>query len=230
MTKRCSKAVEVLPSPTIAWLCGSVKTSTARICKNGRNIVIQKVKQPNKTGADPGMFTGAGEKWRSMTEAEKKPWKDMVMEKSFRSGWNAFISSFLRSVAIYGLEYTMNHELTYFDSNIRQQKAEQLNNSLIRLENYEIEPNFYEETENVLTEYPVAFSNEHVYLRLRDLVDVNNALAMKWLYRTDDFTEYQFTPIETNQYTETGSYILTERPRQGQELFQPIDIPMVFLF
>ncbi len=54
-------------------------------------------------------------------------------EKHFRSGWNAFLSSFLRTVAIYGLDYTMNHELQYIDSNHRHEKAEQRNTGLKRL-------------------------------------------------------------------------------------------------
>ncbi len=222
MAKKRSKSVEVLPSPTIDWLTGSVTTSTARICKNGRNVVMPKVTQPNKNGADPRMFTGAGEKWRSMTNEQKKPWVDIAEEKYFRSPWNAFLSSFFRSAAIYGLDYTLNHELIYIDSNHRHEKAEQFNNSMKRLNNYQVEPEFYQETEAILEQYSLAFTNPNVYLRLRDQEDVNNALEMKWIYRTDDFLEYQFRPIEITQNIEKGSYILSKRPRQGQELFQLI--------
>ncbi len=222
MARKCSKAVEILPSPTIEWLTGSTKNSTARICKNGRNVVMPKVKQPNKTGGDRKMFSGAGEKWRSMTVKQKQPWRDIADEKHFKSGWQAFISSFFKSTAIHGLEYTMNHELNYIDSSSRYEKAKQISNNVKRLHNYKVEPEFYKETEDILEEYPIAFTTEHVYLRLRDLSDVNNALEMKWLYRTDDFYEYHFTPIETDEFTEKGSYTLTKRPRQGQELYQPI--------
>ncbi len=220
MSKKCSKAIEVLPGSTIDWLVGSVKTSTARVTKNGRNILIPKVKQPNKTGADPNMFKGAGEKWRSMTEVQKKPWIDIAQEKPFRSPWNAFISSFLRSVAVHGLSYTMSNELKYMDSNNREKKELQLSNSLNRLNQYQVEPEFYEETAAIMAEYPVEYASPHIHLRLRDLIDVNNALTMKWLYRTDAFREYNFEPIEQNQDTEIGSYSISKRPRQGQELFQ----------
>ncbi len=222
MARKCSKAVEVLPSPTIGWLTGSIKTSTARICKNGRNVVMPRVKQPNKTGADPNIFKGAGEKWRSMTETQKRHWKDLAEEKHFRCGWNLFLSSFMRSAAIHGLDYTMNHQLEYIDSKSRHEKAQGFNNNMKRLNNYQVEPAFYDETEAILEKYPLAFADPFVYLRLRDLNDVNNALEMKWLYRKDDFAEYQFTPNEVDQYTEKGSYILIKRPRQGNELFQPI--------
>ncbi len=70
--------------------------------------------------------------------------------------------------------------------------------------------------------YPIAYSNPHIELRLRNIVDVNNALAMEWLYRTDAFPEYQFTDTEIDRDTEKGSYTLIKRPRQGLKLFQPI--------
>ncbi len=116
----------------------------------------------------------------------------------------------------------MNHELGYIDSTHRQKKAQQLQNSIKRLHNYKVEEEFYKETESILAEYPVQFTNEHVYFRLQDQDDVNKALAMGWLYRTDDFYEYQFDPTESDELTEKGSYTLKKRPRQEQELFQPI--------
>ncbi len=219
---KCSKAVEILPGPSIEWLIGSTKHSTARICKNGRNIATPKVKQPNKTGGDPNMFRAAGEKWRSMTNEEKQPWIDLVQEKNFRSGWHAFNSSFFRSVAIHGLEYTINHELNYIESNHRQKKAQHLLNSLKRLQNYQVQESFYTETDTILAHYPVALSSSHFYIRLEDITDVNNALSMKYLYRTDSFKEYKFKPVETDQDIETGTYTLRIRPRLGQELYEPI--------
>ncbi len=77
MASKCSKAVEIIPSPTIDWVVGSIKSCTARITKNGRNIASRKIKQPNTTGGDPNMFKKAGEKWRSMTREEKQPWQDL---------------------------------------------------------------------------------------------------------------------------------------------------------
>ncbi len=222
MAKKCSKAVEVLPSSSIEWLVGSVKTSTARVCKNGRNIVMPKVKQSNKIGADPKMFTGAGEKWRALTSNQKQSWKEIAREKQFRSAWHAFNSSFFRSVAIHGLDYTMTNQLNYIKSDSRYKKAEALNNSVKRLKKYKTKSEFYSETEEILKIYPVAYSSPHVHFRLRDLNDVNNALAMKWIYRTDDFLQYEFSPIEQDQYTEKGSYTLIKRPRQGEELYQVI--------
>ncbi len=222
MALKCSNSVEILPSPTIDWLCGSTKTSSVRIAKNGRNVAMKKIKQPNKTGADPKMFSGAGEKWRSMTKEQKQPWAAIAEDKSFRSPWNAFISSFLKSVALSGIDYTMSHELTYIDSDHRQKKAKQLANSIKRLNQYEVKESFYSETEETLAKYPVNFSSEHIYVRLQDYVDVNIALELELLYRTDDFAEYQYESIEKIDYIEKGSYILTKRPRQGQELFQPV--------
>ncbi len=146
--------------------------------------------------------------------------EDIAEEKYFRSAWNAFISSFLKSVAVHGLEYTMDHELHYADSNHKQNKAEKFNNTMKRLNNYKVESSFYDETEKILKEYPVDFTNAHVYIRLRDCVDVNNALNLGWLYRTDEWLEYQYTPLEQTQNLEKGIYTLTKRPRQGQELFQ----------
>ncbi len=183
---------------------------------------MKKVKQPNKTGGDPKMFSSSGEKWRTMTATQKEPWIKIAKENGFRSSWHAFNSSFFRSVAIHGLEYTINHELNYIESKSRHEKAESLNNSVKRLNKYKVKEEFYTQTEEILTTYPVAFSSEHVYLRLRNLSDVNNALSMKWLYRTDEFYDYQFTTTETDGNTEKGSYTLTKKPRQGQELFQLI--------
>ncbi len=222
MARTCSTAVEILPSPTMDWVIGSIKTCTARVAKNGRNIATKKVKQPNKTGADPRMFTGARDKWRAMTKEEKLPWQEIAAKEDFRSGWNAFLSSFFRSVAIHGLEYTMSHELIYIYSDHRQKKAEQLSNSLKRLSKYEVQDSFYLETEATLKLYPVEFSSEHIYVRLRDLNDINNALCMELLYRYDTFTEYEFEPMAEDQYTETGSYTIRKRPRQGRELYQLI--------
>ncbi len=220
MAKKCSKAVEVIPGSGMEWLVGSTKDSTARICKNGRNVVMAKVKQPNKTGGDPQNLKSAGERWRSMTAAQKQPWHDIAVKKDFRSGWNAFISSFLKSVAIHGLDYTMNHEAVYVYSEHREKRAEQLNNSLKRLSKYQVKQEFYTRTEEMLSLYPVAYSSPLIELRLEDISDVNNALAMKWLYRCDPYHEYQFDALEQDQYTEKGSYSLIKRPRQGVELYQ----------
>ncbi len=222
MAKQCSKAVEVLPGSTVDWVVGSLKNSTARVCQNGRNILMPKLRQPNKTGGNPNMFKGAGEKWRSMTAVQKQPWVEIADEKWFRSAWNAFNSSFFRSVAMYGLDYTMSHELEYIDSDHRAKREEYLHNSLKRLADYEVKEEFYTETDDIFELYPVALTSPHIRIRLRDLNDVNNALAMKWLYRTDDFLEYHFDPVEQDQYTEKGSYTLTKRPRQELELYQLI--------
>ncbi len=220
MAKECSKSVEILPGPTVEWMVGSIKTSTCRVTKNGRNLASKKVKQPNKTGGDPRMFTRAGEKWRAMTEAQKKPWKELAKEQEFRSGWHAFNSSFFRSVAIHGLEYTMNQELTYIYSDNRQKKAEHLNNSLKRLQKYYVQESFYTETEEMLKSYPVQLCSPHIIIRLEDLTDINNALAMKWLYRTDAVTEYQFYPEEETGSVEKGYYVKTGRPRNPDELYE----------
>ncbi len=228
MAKKSSRAVEILPGPTVEWLVGSVKTSTARVCKNGRNILMPKVKQPNKIGADPNMFKLAGEKWRAMTEAQKQPWKEIATNKEFRCAWNAFNSSFFRSVAIYGMDHTMNHELSYINSNHRSKKAEHLRSSLKRLNQYQQAPESYVETAAILDLHPVALSSEHVQLHLQDLNDVNNALLMKWLYRTDAFIEYEFTALEQDQHSETGHYTMTKRPRQSQELYQMIQATSCF--
>ncbi len=220
MAKKCSQAVEILPGATIDWMVGSIKNCTARVCKNGRNILMPKVKQSNKTGGDPNMFKGAGEKWRSLTVTQKEPWVAIAGEKSFRSPWNAFNSSFFKSVALYGLDYTMSHELDYIDSDHRSKREEYLQKSVKRLQRYEVEEEFYSETEAILNLYPVALSSPHIHIRLRDIGDVNNALAMRWLYRSDDFSEYQFEPLEKDQYSEKGSYSMTKRTRQGQELYE----------
>ncbi len=220
MAKKCSQAVEILPGSTIDWLLGSTKNCTARITKNGSNVIMPKIKQPNKTGADPNMFKGAGEKWRAMNADQKLPWINIAKEKSFRSPWNAFISSFLKSATIHGLEYTMSHELKYISSDSRYKKAEQLNNSIQRLNQYKVEPAFYTDTKEILKQYPVELSSPHIYLKLLDLTDVNNALRMKLLYRTDDFAEYQFYSVEIDRNTEKGSYTLIKRARQGVELYQ----------
>ncbi len=45
---------------------------------------------------------------------------------------------------------------------------------------------------------------------------------MKYLYRTDDFMDYQFHAVVIDQYSETGSYTMIKRPGQGVELFQPL--------
>ncbi len=222
MAQKCSQAVEVLPGSTIEWLTGSITTCTARIGKNGRNILMPKVKQPNKTGGDPKMFKEAGSKWRAMTYIQKQPWGYIARNEKFRSAWHAFNSSFFRSVAKHGLDYTMNHELNYIYSNNRAKMAEQFINSLKRLKKYRVQPMFYTETEEMLRIYPVVLASPHIYIRLRNLNDINNALSMKLLLRTDVIKEYHFEPIEQNNHIEKGSYTLLTRPRQGLELFEPI--------
>ncbi len=222
MSKKRSQAVEVLPGTTVDWLVGSVKTSTCKITKNGRNIALPRVKQPNKTGGEPKMFTGARDIWRAFTDIQKNYWQEIAREKEFRAGWNAFLSSFFRSVAIHGIEYTMSHDLNYIHSDHRAKKQQYLINSLRRLGTYQVKEKFYSQTQTMLALYPVAFASPHIHLRLEDLNDINNALTMKWLLRTDDFLEYDFTPIESNGSTEKGSYILRKTPRQGQELYQLI--------
>ncbi len=222
MAKKCSKLVEILPGPTIEWLVGSTKTSTARITRNGRNIAMPKVKQPNKTGGDPRMFKEAGKKWRSMTESQKQPWKEIAKEKEFRSGWHAFNSSFFRSVAVNGIDYTMSHELIYVYSNNREKKAECLINSIKRNQVYQVDAAFYNRTEELMKEYRLEYASPHIQIRLSDFDDINNALSLGYLYRSDDILESQFHLIEKDQYTEKGTYILIKRSRLGQELIQAI--------
>ncbi len=218
MSQTCSNSVEVLPHVT-DYLLGSTKNTTCRVCKNGRNIAMPKVKQANKTGRNPDFFKCGAEKWRRLTHAEKSCWRDIAKEKDFWSNWTAFMSSFLKSVGQIGLEETMNNDLVYTSSAARLQRKEQRENSIKRNRQYKVDPDYYTRTEQILRDYPVAHDSALAYIRLLDLADVNNALRCKMAYRTDPIVEYEYFPTQTGDI-EMGHYIKTSRVRHGDELYE----------
>ncbi len=219
MKNRSSKAVEILPHAFSEYAIGSTKHNSCRVCKNGRNIAMPKIKQPNKEGRDPLLFTNGSAKWKTLSHAQKENWRDIAIDKEFWSKWQAFMSSFLISVTIHGMDYTMNHELSYIDSEARHKRYEYYENSIKRNQQYKVDPSYYPQTEAMLKLYPIAHDSELLYIRLLDLIDINNALQCKMVYRTDPFVEYEYYPEQTGA-VEKGYYIRRERPRQGDELYE----------
>ncbi len=220
MSKRDSHAVEILPFITDI-VCGSTKHTTCRVSKNGRNIAMPKVKQPNKTGVNGSYLKSGSAKWKTMTAKQKQYWDDIALKEDFWSRWTAFMSSFLISVGLHGLDHTMNNELSYLTSEKRSQRNEDFENSRTRHRQYQVDPSYYPRTEETLKTYQVAHDSPLVYVRLLDLRDVNNALRCKYAYRTDSIVEYRFFPNETGE-VETGTYIKTVRERIGDELYELI--------
>ncbi len=221
---KCSKAVEILPTLPIDIMTGSTKHNTFRVDKQGRNMVMPKVEQTNKTGRDSAIVKGAPAKWKTLNAEQKQYWQEIANQYDFYTRWTAFVSSFFLSVDLYGLEYTMNHELNYIHSKNRGKKEEHWENSLQRRVKYKPDPAHYQITEMNLQLYPVRFSNPFMFIKLLDLTDINNALACKMIYRTDAIVEYEFFPSEEGEVeVEKGSYIKHSRARTGTqkyELFQ----------
>ncbi len=219
---KCSHAVEILPTPPIDIMTGSIKSSTFRVDQNGRNIVMPKVKQPNKTGRDSVIVQSAPIKWRTLTADQKQYWDEIAKSKSFYSRWTAFVSSFFLSVDAHGLDHTMNNELSYFYSKNRGKANEHFNNSLERRLKYQPDPQHYIITKETLRLYPVELRTELIYTKLLDLNDVNNALRCRMLVRTDSFIEYEIFPDPDDETR--GSYICKTRPRKDDELYELLDI------
>ncbi len=225
MSKQQSRAVEILPGKAIETLYGSMKHCSCRVTKNGRNIAIPKVKQPTKEGRNPEYFKKGSEKWRGMTVAEKDFWKAIATEKAFWSKWTAFMSSFLLSIGLHGLDYTMTNALIYYDSDARLQRQKNQEKTLARRRRYVADPQYYPQTEDTMKNYPLAFDSELIHVRLLDVNDVNNALICRLIYRTDPIVEYQFFPEKAGfpavgSEVETGYYIKTTRPRLDNELYR----------
>ncbi len=227
MKQRQSYAVEILPHALSEYAVGSIKSATCRVCKNGKNIATPKVKQPNKEGRDPNLFTKGADKWRTLSGEIKGIWKKIAKEHDFWSNWTAFMSSFLLSAEKHGLDYTMENDLNYISSESRFEKQQHLQNSIDRMQKYEVDPDHYVQTEEILNNYPVVHDSPLIYVKLLDLHDVNNALKCKLAYHTDTIVEYQFFPDEAASNgksgdVEQGCYIRYERKRQGDELYESL--------
>ncbi len=220
MAQKESKAVEILPMITDV-VYGSIKTATCRVTKNGSNIAMPKVTQPNKQGRNQGRLTKGAEKWRSMSDKQKIYWKEIATEHNFWSNWTAFMSSFMISVTLYGLDYVMANDVEYLASTARLQRHEQQNNMVKRRRRYKVDASYYPRTEKTMRDYPIQQDSPLIYVRLLDLTDVNNALALKMIYRTDAIVEYQYFPDQVGEI-EKGYYIKTGRPREGDELYEPL--------
>ncbi len=221
MSKKTSHAVEILPDGVIDTLYGSTKHTTCRVMRNGRNLAMPKVEQPNKTGGSADYLKKGSEKWRAMTENQKNYWQGIADNEDFWSRWTAFMSSFLLCVGTHGLEQTMNQDLTYHSSAVRLERCKRNNDCLKRRRRYKVDADYYPRTKATLAKYPVAYASELICVRLLDLLDVNNALRCRMIYRTDPVVEYEYFPEEVGD-VEKGYYIKTERPRLGDELFQLI--------
>ncbi len=219
MNKRCSHSVEILPSVLSGYAVGSTKNTSCRISKNGRNIAMPKVSQPNKTGANPNFFKSGSEKWKTLNKEQKNYWDQIAKQENFWSRWTAFMSSFLKSISLNGLDETMNNELSYCYSEARFERQQHLENSIKRNRKYEVDPQHYVETEIMLNQYPIAHDSPLVYVKLLDLNDINNALRCKMAYRTDPIVECEYTPLETGDI-EKGFYVKTQRPRVGDEVYE----------
>ncbi len=222
MKQNQSHAVEILPGPFSEYVLGSTKNTTCRVGKNGRNVAMPKVKQPNKTGGNGDYLKSGAEKWRSMDAEQKQYWRAIALEHDFWSNWTAFMSSFLKSVTDHGLEYVMAHETSYVSSNARLERYQCHANSVKRNQQYQADPEYYPTTEATLKSYSVAMDSELVYVRLLDVIDVNNAMRCKLVYRSDPIFDYEYQPLETGE-VEKGYYVKTQRPRQGDELYELFD-------
>ncbi len=216
------RAVEILPGPLSEYVIGSTKNTTCRVMKNGRNVAMPKVKQPNKTGGKSLYLQNGAAKWRTMNLDQKEYWREIAKEHDFWSNWTAFMSSFLKSVTIYGLDYVMANEVEYVSSDARFERQKCHENSVKRNRQYQPDPESYPLTEATLKTYPVAMDSALIYVKLLDVIDVNNAMLCKLLYRTDPFVEYQYFPNETGEI-EKGYYIKSQRPRQDDELYELFD-------
>ncbi len=214
-----SSAVEILPHAFTEYAIGSVKHATCRITKTGRNIAMPKVEQPNKTGGNPVPLKKGGEKWWCLSDSQKEFWREIALEHDFWSKWQAFMSSFLISVELNGLDYTMNNELIYYSSNARDKRYEHYENSIKRNRGYQVDESYYPKTEETLKKYLLAHDSPLIYVRLLNLVDVNNALKCKMIYRTDPVVDYEYYPEQTGTI-EKGYYVRTERPRSEEERYE----------
>ncbi len=222
MSKK-SQAVEILPTFPIDIMTGSIKHCTFRVDKEGRNMVMPKVLQPNKTGRQPEIPQGASIKWRSLSDNQKQYWQEIAKDYDFHSRWTAFVSSFFLAVDLHGLDYVMAHELSYIYSKNRHKRDEHWLNSKKRRAKYKPNPKHYDMTKETLATYPVDLLTPFIYLKLLDLNDVNNALRCKMLIRTDPLVEYEFF-LEQEGEIEKGSYIRRQRPRIANELYELVDL------
>ncbi len=219
---KCSYAVEILPSGPIEIMTGSIKGSTFRVDKQGRNMVMPKVEQPNKTGRDSLVVKGAPEKWKTLSQDKKQYWDEIAAEHDFRSRWTAFVSSFFLSVDLHGLEHTMNHELTYIHSKNRGKSAEHFENSLKRRLKYKPDPRHYKITQTTLETYPIELRSPFIFVKLLDLNEVNNALRCKMVCRTDPIVEHEYFPFPDSD-GDIGTFIKITRPRLGDEVYELFD-------
>ncbi len=217
------KSVEILPTEISEYAVGSMKSTTCRVTKNGSNIAMPKVKQPNKQGRDPQLFKKGSEKWRTFTKETKDFWHNIALENEFWSKWQAFMSSFLLSVGIHGIDATMNQDLAYYDSDARFEKYAHLENSIKRLRKHHVDSEDYQKTKATYKKYPVAQDSPVFYPKLFDLWDVNIALKCRLIYRYDPVVEYRYYPEETGE-VEKGYYIRTERERIGEEKYELFSI------
>ncbi len=217
-TNSRSNAVEILPA-VVSYAVGSTKNTTFRVTKSGSNMAVPKVKQPNKKGVNGDYLKSGAAKWRTMSKEQKAFWQDIAEKEDFWSKWQAFMSSFLTLAGIHGLDYVMNNDVSYIYSESRFEKEKHLLESVKRNQNYHVDPAHYAQTEETLTLYPVAMDSPVVFVKLLDVIDVNNALLCKLVYRCDPVVEYEYHPLETGA-VEKGYYIRSERPRQGDELYE----------
>ncbi len=213
-----SKAVEIMTESPVDVVVGPLKDITFRVTKDGKNIAMPKVEQPNKTGRTPDIMKSAPIKWRTLTTEQLKYWDDIAVKHDFRSRWQAFVSSFLKCADANGLEYTMNNDLAYFESKNRHIQQQYFENSKKRHLNYKLDSKRSKNSQKCYNNYPIKNNFDTIRPVLWDIQDVNNALKLTLLYRTDLIVECEYFP-EKEGDIEKGYYIRTTRPRQGDELF-----------
>ncbi len=214
-----SHSVEILPTAPIDIMCGSINYATFRVTQTGRNIVGPKVKQSSDKGRDPKIVKSCPVKWRSLSKGQIQYWQDIAEEHNFYSRWTAFVSSFFLSVDRHGLDYTLNNELSYLHSENRLKKQETFENSRKRRSQFKADPMHYLMTAVTLMTYPLEHACPLIYIRLLDLVDVNNALRCRMVIRTDPVIEYDYYSDAAGDGN-TGTYIRKQRPRTGDEVFE----------
>ncbi len=215
-----SHSVEILPTFPIDIITGSIKHSSFRVTQTGRNIVSPKlITQSSNKGRDGNILKSASIKWKTLSQQEIGYWEEIAGKYTFYSRWTAFISSFFLSVDRYGLDETMDRKLSYISSVNRHKKQEHFANSLKRRNQYKADPMHYKITEATLKKYPVEHICPLIYIRLLDLVEVNNALRCRMVIRTDAIVEYEYSP-DPDGDGNSGRYTRKERPRVGDEQFE----------